>query len=101
MSKVRRSARLAKKSAMPAMKKAQINLCRQLGLTDDERAPIEQVLIDYIKMYSDPLPQDIVAVLSTFFGIHNEFEQQLDEAMMEFAGIGFDDVHEGINDNDA
>lgn len=57
MSKVLRSAHLTKKPAIPAMKKAQINLCRQLGLTDDERKPIEQVLIDYITMYSGPLPR--------------------------------------------
>ncbi|PAN41511.1 hypothetical protein PAHAL_8G049300 [Panicum hallii] len=100
MSKVRRSASLASKPAMPALKKAQINLCHQLGLLYDERAPIEQVLIDYINMYSGPLPQHIVAVLSSFFGIHDEFAIQLDEAMMELAGVGIDDVQGVINDND-
>jgi len=36
MSKVHRSARLASKPAIPSMKKAQLNLCHQLGLLDDE-----------------------------------------------------------------
>jgi len=62
--------------------------------------PIEQVLIDYINMYSGPLPQNIIAALSTFFGIHDEFTMQLDEAMMELAGVGIDDVQEVTNDND-
>ncbi|KAG2635384.1 hypothetical protein PVAP13_2NG349406 [Panicum virgatum] len=100
MSKVRRSARLAAKPAMPALKKAQINLCHQLGLIADERAPIEKALIDYINMYKGPLPQDVVAALSTFFGIHDEFEIQLDEAMMGLAGVGIDDVQEVINEAD-
>lgn len=51
-------------------------------------------------MYSGPQPQHIVAALSTFFGIHDEFAIQLDEAMMELAAIGIDDVQEVINDND-
>jgi hypothetical protein len=101
MSKVRRSARLASKPAMPALKKAQLNMCHQLGLLDDERAPIEQVLIGYINMYSGPLPQHIIAALSTFFGIHDELATQLDEAMMELAGVGINDVQEVINDIDA
>jgi len=100
MSKVRRSARLAAKPAMPALKKAQINLCHQLGLIADERAPIEKALIDYINMYKGPLPQDVVAALSTFFGIHDEFAFQLDEAMMGLAGVGMDDVQEVINEAD-
>ena len=100
MSKVRRSARLAAKPAMPALKKAQINLCHQLGLIVDERAPIEKALIDYINMYKGTLPQDVVAALSTFFGIHDEFAIQLDEAMMGLAGVGIDDVQEVINEAD-
>ena len=100
MSKVRRSARLAAKPAMPALKKAQINLCHQLGLIADERAPIEKALIDYINMYKGPLPQDVVAALSTFFGIHDEFAIQLDEAMMGLESIGIDNVQEVINEAD-
>lgn len=100
MSKVRRSARLAKKPALPAMKRVQINLCHHLGLIDDDRAPIKQVLIDYINMYSGALPQHIVAALSSFFGIHDEFVAQLDEAMMGLAGVRINNVQEVINDND-
>jgi len=85
---------------MSALMKAQINLCRQLGLVEAERKPIEEVLVDYINMYSGPLPQHIVAALTTFFGIHDEFAIQLDGAMMGLAGVGIDDVLEVTNDAD-
>ncbi|RLM92234.1 hypothetical protein C2845_PM08G10110 [Panicum miliaceum] len=62
---------------------------------------MSKVLIDYINMYSGPLPQHIIAALSTFFGIHDEFATQLDEAMMKLAGVGVNDVQEVINDIDA
>lgn len=95
MPKVRCSTRLAKKPAIPAMKKTQINLCRQLGLIDDERKPIEQVLIDYITMYRGPLPPQVIDALSTFFGIHDELTTQLDEVMMQLAGVRIDDINAG------
>ena len=61
---------------------------------------LESLKSHYINMYSGPLPQNIIAALSTFFGIHDEFTTQLDEAMMELAGVGIDDVQEVTNDND-
>ena len=41
-----------------------------------------------------------MAALSTFFGIHDEFAIQLDEAMLELAGISIDDVQEVLNETD-
>jgi hypothetical protein len=84
-----------KKPAIPAMKKAQINLCRQLGLIDDERKPIKQVLINYSTMYRGPLPPQVIDALSTFFGILDELTTQLDEVMMQLACVGIDDINAG------
>ena len=93
MSKVRRSSRLAKK---PAVKKAQINLCRRLGLLEEEHASVEQVLHDYIATFSGPIPEHIVAALTTLFGLHSDFTTQLDEALLELAGDGLDDLQEEV-----
>jgi hypothetical protein len=96
MSKVRRSARLAKKPALPAVKKAQINLCRRLGLLEEEHASVEQVLHDYIATFSSPIPEHIVAALTTLFGLQSDFTTQLDEALLELAGDGLDDLQEEV-----
>ncbi|KAG2618292.1 hypothetical protein PVAP13_3NG080003 [Panicum virgatum] len=89
----------------PAIKQGPEVLCqvqvrcrKTYDMSKDKRAPIEQVLVDYVNMYSGPLPQDIVAALSTFFCIHDEFAIQLDEVMLELAGI--DDVQEVLNETD-
>lgn len=95
MSKVRRSARLAMKPVMAAEKKAQINLCRQLGLAEEEQATMEEVLRDYIAMFSGPLPEHVIAALSTFFDLHSELAAEvLDGALLELAGDGLDDLLE-------
>lgn len=96
MSKVRRSARLAKKPALPAVKKAQINLCRRLGLLEEEHVSVEQVLHDYITTFSGPVPEHIIAALTTLFGLHSDFTTQLDEALLELAGDGLDDLQEEV-----
>lgn len=92
LSNVRRSVRLAKQPAMPAMKKAQVNLCRRLGLATDEHAPVDQILEEYVAMFNGPLPEHVVVALTALFGIDNEFVQQLDEAMLELVGNGVDDL---------
>jgi len=94
MSKVRRSARLAMKPVMPAEKKAQINLCRQLGLAEEEQVTMEEVLRDYIAMFSGPVPEHIIVALSTFFDLHSELAAELDGALLELAGDGLDDLLE-------
>ena len=54
MTTVRCNARLAKKSAMPAMQRAQRNLIRKLGLPADELRPIEELLQEFISMFTAP-----------------------------------------------
>ncbi|CAO2045826.1 unnamed protein product [Urochloa humidicola] len=91
MSTVRRSARLAKKIAMPAAERAQRNLVRKLGLTEDELAPVEAALKEFIAMFVGPLPEHIIAALTTIFDLNEEGAELLNEALLEHAGEG---IHE-------
>jgi hypothetical protein len=59
MSTVRRSARLSNAPRIPAVQKAQHNLCRKLGLLNNDMPQIESTLQEYIAMFHGPLPQDI------------------------------------------
>ena len=95
MSNVRRSARLAKKPALPAVQRAQVNLCRKLGLVSDEHVPVEQILAEYVAMYNGPLPSQIVAALSSVFGLDDDLTDQLDGAMLELVGEGVQELQEG------
>ncbi|CAN6217852.1 unnamed protein product [Urochloa humidicola] len=92
MSAVRRSERLAKNPSMLAVEHAQRNLCRKLGLTEEEAAPLEEVLADFIAMFIGPLPEHIIAALTTIFGLEDEGAEMLNEALLEHAGEGVDDL---------
>jgi hypothetical protein len=86
MSAVRRSARLAKKPAIPAVERAQRNLCRKLGLLADEMEPIETVLQDFIAMFRGPLLPHIVGALTAIFSLDDDDTDMLDDALLQHAG---------------
>jgi hypothetical protein len=86
MSAVRRSARLAKKPAVPAVERAQRNLCRKLGLPAVESEPIETVLQDFIAMFRGPLPPHIVGALTAIFSLDDDDTGKLDDALLQHAG---------------
>jgi hypothetical protein len=86
MSAVRRSARLAKKPAVPAVECAQRNLCRKLGLPAVESEPIETVLQDFIAMFRGPLPPHIVGALTAIFNLDDDDTDKLDDALLQHAG---------------
>ncbi|CAN6249830.1 unnamed protein product [Urochloa humidicola] len=92
MTAVRRSARLAKKPTIPTVEKAQRNLCRKLRLTDDELVPLETVLAEFIGMFTGPLPEHIIAALTTIFGLEDEGADMLNAALLEHAGEGVEDL---------
>ncbi|CAN6328777.1 unnamed protein product [Urochloa humidicola] len=92
MTAVRRSARLAKKPAMPAAERAQRNLWRKLGLADDELAPMEEVLKEFLDMFVGPLPEHIIAALTAIFDLEDDGADVLNEALLEHAGEGHDDL---------
>ncbi|CAO2040102.1 unnamed protein product [Urochloa humidicola] len=92
MQAVRRSARLARKPAAPAVEKAQRNLCRKLGLAEEETAPLETVLAEFVGMFKGPLPERIIATLTTIFGLEDDGAEMLNDALLEYAGEGADDL---------
>nr|TKW29048.1 hypothetical protein SEVIR_3G369800v2 [Setaria viridis] len=94
MSTVRRSARLATSRPMPAMQRAQHNLCRKLGLLTDEMQPIEAALQEFLSMFQGPVPQDIIAALTAIFNLDDPVAKQLDEAMATVAGEAIEDFQE-------
>ncbi|CAN6180490.1 unnamed protein product [Urochloa humidicola] len=92
MKAVRRSARLAKKPTLPAVEKAQRNLCRKLGLADDELQPLETALAEFIGMFTGPLPEHIIAALTAIFGLEDDGAEMLNEALLEHAGEGVEEL---------
>ncbi|CAN6175554.1 unnamed protein product [Urochloa humidicola] len=97
MSTVRRSVRLANARRMPALQRAQRNLCRKLGLLNDELQPIEAALQEFLAMFQGPLPQHIVAALTVAFNLDDIEADELDEALTAVAGEGIDDVQLGVD----
>ncbi|CAO2179602.1 unnamed protein product [Urochloa humidicola] len=94
MSAVRRSARLAAKPAMPSLQRAQNNLMRKLGLQVDERTPIEEVLREYVKSITGPLPDYIIAALATLLDLDDDGKDMMTEALLQHAGEGVAELQE-------
>jgi hypothetical protein len=86
MTVVRRNARLAKRPALPAMERAQRNLCRKLGIKTDKLDPIDDVLCDFISMFQRPLLEHIVAAMSALFDLDNDDSDLLDNALLRHVG---------------
>ncbi|PUZ54054.1 hypothetical protein GQ55_5G098600 [Panicum hallii var. hallii] len=72
MPTVRRSARLSNAPRFPAVQKAQHNLCRKLGLLNNDMPQIESALKEYIAMFHSPLPQDIIAAVTAILNIDDD-----------------------------
>ena len=94
MSTVRRSARLANAPRLGAVRRAQRNLCRKLGMLQDELEPIENVLQEYLAMFSGPLPSEILAALTAAFNLDDEEVEQMDFDLAALVGDGIGDVED-------
>lgn len=94
MTAVRRSARLAKRPAMPAVERAQRNLCRKLGLTDDDLKPIEEILKSFISTFLGPLPEHIVVAPTTLFNL--EDDDAVHDVLIQYAGDAATDLQQEI-----
>ncbi|CAO2039038.1 unnamed protein product [Urochloa humidicola] len=92
MTAVRHSPRLAKKRNMPVAEQAQRNLWRKFGIQDDELAPVEEVLRDFIGMFTGPLPEHVIAAMTTPFDLDDEGADALNDALIKHAGEGLDDM---------
>ncbi|CAN6339097.1 unnamed protein product [Urochloa humidicola] len=102
MSSVRRSARLANAPRMPALQKAQHNLCRKLGLLENGLLPVEAALQDFVAMFNGPLPQDIIAALSEVFNINNDDDaDELDHALASLVNEGIAELQEDAQEGQA
>ncbi|CAN6356068.1 unnamed protein product [Urochloa humidicola] len=77
---------------MPAEERDQRNLCRQLGIADDEFATMESVLAEFIAMFVGPLPEHIIAAMTTLFGLDDDGAELLNETLLEHVGEGIDDM---------
>ncbi|CAL4998682.1 unnamed protein product [Urochloa decumbens] len=94
MTAVRRSARLARKPALPTLEKAQRNLYRKLGVSTEEFATIEQVLQQYVNAIGGPLPESVIAALTAFLDLDDNDAELTTEALIEHAGEGLEDLQQ-------
>ncbi|CAN6282295.1 unnamed protein product [Urochloa humidicola] len=92
MSAVRRSARLAKKPTQPAAQRAQRNLCRKLGISDDEFRPIEELLQEFIGMFTGPLPEHIMAAMTAVFDLDDDDAEEVNNALLHHANDAIDEL---------
>jgi hypothetical protein len=91
MKDVRRSARLASKPSIPAIQKAQ----RKLGMGNDEKMTIDEVLREFIAMYQGPLPPNILAAMIAIFDLDDDDAIALDDTLLEHAGEAIQDLQQG------
>lgn len=82
---------------MPAVQRAQHNLCRKLGLLTDEMQPIKAALQEFLAMFQGPLPQDVITALTVAFNLEDPVAEELDEAMAVVAGEAIADIQEANN----
>ena len=96
MSSVRRSARLAKNQPMTQMQRAQQNLCRKLGLLQDDLQPIETALQEFVAMFNGPLPDQVIAALAEMFNLDDSPAMEIDDALINMAGEGIAHLQEAL-----
>jgi hypothetical protein len=92
MANVCRSARLAKRPAIPTVERAQRNLCRKLGIPTEAQDPIDDVLRDFITTFQGPLPEQIIATLLALFELDDDGADILDNALLQHARAAVADL---------
>jgi hypothetical protein len=45
-------------------------------------------------MFTGPLPQDIVAAMTALFGLDDEDDDEVNEALLQMSGEGVDDLQQ-------
>ena len=76
---------------MTQMQRAQCNLCRKLGILNDEVARQE-----FVDMFNGPLPADVDAALNEIFNLNNIEVEAMDNALIGIIGEGVDDLQDVI-----
>lgn len=92
MSNLRRSTRLANKPTMPAVEKAQRNLCRKLGVIQLEPTPLEEVVQSLLAMFTGPLPDQIIGAMTTIFDLDDAAADDITDALINHAGDSIDEL---------
>ena len=85
---------------MPAMERAQRNLWRKLGVSDEEFAPIETILQEFVNIFQGTLPENIVAAMTALFNLQDDDTDLALVALMQHVGEGFGDMQGGPADAD-
>jgi hypothetical protein len=80
---------------MPAMIRAQQNLCRKLGLLKtDDWSDFDVALQKFTTLFKGPLPKEVTATLESLFNLDTIDAKLVDEALMEAAGDGIAEIQE-------
>ncbi|KAG2569703.1 hypothetical protein PVAP13_7NG435550 [Panicum virgatum] len=79
-------------SGLLGVERAQRNLWRKLGISNDDFKPIKEVLQEFIAMFSSPVPQDIVAAMTALFGLDDDAEDEVNDTLLQTAGEAVDDL---------
>ena len=79
---------------MTQMQRAQRS--RKLGILNDEAAPIEVALQEFVDMFNVPLPVDVDAALNEIFNLNDNEVEALDNALIGIVGEGVDDLQDTI-----
>ena len=78
------------------MQRAQRNLCRKLGILNDEEAPIEVALHEFVDMFNGPLPADVDAALNENFNLNDNEVEAMNNALIGMVGEGVGDLQDVI-----
>jgi hypothetical protein len=75
---------------------AQQNLCRKLGLLNDESNNFEVALQKFLTMFQGTQPQETLTALTSAFNLEGSTEKSFEDAMIAMMGVGVVDLQEGI-----
>ena len=56
--------------------------------------PIEELLQDFISMFSGPLPEQIVAGMTAIFDLDDDEAENVNDALLQHAGATIEDLQE-------
>ncbi|CAO2151524.1 unnamed protein product [Urochloa humidicola] len=60
----------------------------------DEQTPIEEVLREYVKSITGPLPDYIIAALATLLDLDDDGKDKMTEALLQHAGDGIAELQD-------
>jgi hypothetical protein len=74
------------------MERAQCNLWRKLGVSEDKVRPVEDILQDFIRSHQTPLLEHIIATMTTLFDLDDEGAEMVNDALLQHARQDLDAV---------